>query len=59
VSAASLLWAQHLFGDPDPHSTKPNPELEELGHVALSEAKKQGATYVDLRIGRYRGQFSG
>src|SRR6202041_3071085 len=30
-----------------------------LGEVAIVEAKKQGATYADLHIGRYRNQFSG
>ncbi len=59
VSAASLLLANRLFGEPAPTSTKPSPELDKLGAVALSEAKKQGATYADLRIGRYRQQFSG
>jgi TldD protein len=59
VSAASLALANRLFGEPSPNSTKPLPELEKLGAVAISEAKKQGATYADLRIGRYRNQFSG
>src|ERR1700721_4726590 len=59
VSAASLLLANRLFGEPAPSSTKPSPELDKLGAVSLSEAKKQGATYADLRIGRYRQQFSG
>src|ERR1700680_3458301 len=54
TSAASLL-----FGAPDSASTKPNPALEKLGAVALAEAKKQGATYCDIRINRYRNQFSG
>jgi TldD protein len=59
VSAASLALANRLFGEPSPNSTKPLPELEKLGAVAIGEAKKQGATYADLRIGRYRNQFSG
>jgi TldD protein len=59
ASAASLLWANSLFGEPEPNSTKPTPSLEKLGAVAISEAKKRGATYADLRIGRYRNQFSG
>ena len=35
--------------------------LEDLIRQRLveAEAKKQGATYADLRIGRYRNQFSG
>jgi TldD protein len=59
VSAASLALANRLFGEPAPASTKPASELEKLGAVALREAKKQGATYADLRIGRFRNQFSG
>src|SRR5580658_8826638 len=59
VSAASSLVANRLFGAPQPDSTKPSPDLEKLGEVAIAEAKKQGATYADLRIGRYRNQFSG
>jgi TldD protein len=59
VSAASALLANRLFGEPAPAATKPTSALEKLGAVALSEAKKQGATYADLRIGRYRQQFSG
>ena len=27
--------------------------------MALNEARKQGASYSDIRIGRYRNQFSG
>jgi TldD protein len=52
TTAASLLFA-------DDSSTKPNPALEKLGAIALAEAKKQGATYCDIRINRYRNQFSG
>jgi TldD protein len=59
TTAASLLFAEELFGAPDADSTKPNPALEKLGAVALAEAKKQGATYCDIRINRYRNQFSG
>jgi TldD protein len=59
VSAASLLLANRIFGEPAPDSSKPTAELETLGAVAISEGKKQGATYTDLRIGRYRSQFSG
>jgi TldD protein len=59
TTAASLLFAEELFGAPDSDSTKPNPALEKLGAVALAEAKKQGATYCDIRINRYRNQFSG
>ena len=59
ISTASLLLAHKLFGEPAADSTKPSPTLEKLGGVAISEAKKLGATYADVRIGRYRNQFSG
>jgi TldD protein len=59
VGSASVLFANELFGAPSSTSTKPDRKLEELGQVALAEAKKQGATYADIRINRYRNQFSG
>src|SRR5450432_3314021 len=59
VTGASLLAADRLFGQPADASKKPNPDLERLGAVALAEAKKAGATYADIRINRYRQQFSG
>jgi len=59
AGAAGMLLADRLFGAPDTAATKPNPELEKLAAVALAEAKKQGASYCDIRINRYRDQFSG
>jgi TldD protein len=59
ASAASVLLANKLFGASTETTTKPNPELEKLGAVALGEAKKQGVPYADIRINRYRQQFSG
>src|SRR5712672_971334 len=59
TTAASLLFAERLFGAPAVDSTKPNPELAKLSAIALAEAKKQGATYCDIRINRYRDQLSG
>jgi len=59
ATGASVLAANKLFGAPADTATKPSPELEKLGAVALAEAKKQGATYCDIRINRYRQQFSG
>jgi len=59
VSAASLLASDRLFGGRAPDGSKPSADLEKLGEVAIGEAKKQGASYADLRIGRYRNQFSG
>ena len=59
VSGPSLLAANKLFGDPASASVKPDPALEKLGAVALAEARKQGASYADIRIARFRQQFSG
>ncbi len=58
-TAASLRFAEQLFGASDASDTKPNPALEKLASVALQEAKKQGATYCDIRINRYRDQYCG
>ena len=59
ASAASLLLANKLFGDVDKHATKPSASLEKLGAVAINQAQSHGASYCDIRIGRYRSQFSG
>ncbi|MDQ6666213.1 MAG: TldD/PmbA family protein [Acidobacteriota bacterium] len=59
ATGASALLAQTLFGEPAGTSAKPNPALEKLGAVAVVEAKKLGASYADIRIGRFRIQFSG
>src|ERR1700689_2846371 len=59
ATGASVLAANKLFGAPADTATKPNPEIEKLGAVALAEARKQGATYCDIRINRYRQQYSG
>jgi TldD protein len=59
VSTSMLLMTNELFGEPNGMSSKPSPSLEKLGSHALAEAKKQGASYSDIRIGRYRDQFSG
>jgi TldD protein len=59
ASGTSVLMANKLFGAPSDASTKPNPELEKLGAVALTEAMKLGAKYADIRINRYRQQFCG
>ena len=53
-TAAAL--ARRLFAAPQ-DSTKPNADLENLGAVALHEAKKLKASYADIRIIRYRQQF--
>src|SRR5689334_21563059 len=59
ASAGALVAADRLFGSPAEAPRKPDAELERLGAVALAEAKKAGATYADIRINRYRQQFSG
>jgi TldD protein len=55
-SSTAAALATRLFAAPQ-GSTKPNPELENLGAVALHEAKKLKASYADIRIIRYRQQF--
>ncbi|MGA2588712.1 MAG: DNA gyrase modulator, partial [Bryobacteraceae bacterium] len=59
ATGSSVLLANRLFGAPSDTDTKPSPALEKLAAVALAEARKQGATYCDIRINRYRQQFSG
>ncbi len=59
ASSASVLLANKLFGAAADATTKPSPDLEKLGGVALAEAQRLGATYADIRINRYRQQFSG
>jgi TldD protein len=56
---AAGAGAQALFGAPNERSTRPDPKLEKLGAVALAEAKRLGASYADVRIGRFRLQFCG
>jgi len=55
LQSSAMALATPLFAAPA-GSTTPNPELEKLGAVALSEAKKQKASYADIRIIRYRRQ---
>lgn len=55
-TTAATALATRLFSATTPKNT-PNPELENLGAVALAQAKKLKATYCDIRIVRYRRQF--
>jgi TldD protein len=55
LQSSGAALAARLFAAPS-GSTKPNVELENLGGVALREAKKLKATYCDIRIVRYRRQ---
>jgi TldD protein len=55
-SSTAAALATRLFAAPE-GSTKLNPELENLGAVALREAQKLKASYADIRIIRYRQQF--
>lgn len=59
ATGASAALAHRLFGDTNPDSARPNPALEKLAAAALAEGRAQGASYTDVRIGRYRNQFSG
>jgi TldD protein len=56
--ASSAAFASGLFGAPKMGKT-PSPELEKLGAVALREAKKNKASYSDIRIVRLRDQRLG
>src|ERR1700720_3363453 len=55
LQSSATVLAARLFAAPS-DSTKPNPQLENLGAAALVEAKKLKATYCDFRIVRYRRQ---
>ncbi len=55
TSAASLAAAE-LFAAPK-EAARPNAALEKLADNALREAKKQKASYCDIRINRYRDQM--
>jgi TldD protein len=55
LQSGTAAVAARLFAAPT-DSLKPNAELEALGAVALSEAKKLKASYSDIRIIRYRRQ---
>ncbi len=54
-TSASAALAERLFSAPKDSKT-PNPELEKLADAALRRAKKQQATYCDIRIVRLRDQ---
>src|SRR5882724_11231348 len=54
LQSSTAFLAARLFAAP--RSAKPNAALENLGAVALHEAKKLKATYCDTRIIRYRRQ---
>src|ERR1700733_3123622 len=55
-TAAAAMFAGRLFPAPS-GAKKPNPELENLGAVALGEAGKLKASYCDIRIIRYQRQM--
>ena len=59
TTAAAALAASELFGSPSDKSSQPVSALEKLAANGLNEAKKQRATYCDVRINRYRDQYSG
>src|SRR5262245_52081214 len=56
LNTSAAAFATRLFAAPA-DAKKPNPELENLGAVALREAKKLKASYCDIRIIRTRQQF--
>ena len=54
--ASSAAVATKLFAAPQ-DSKVPSPDLEKMADAALREAKKNKATYCDIRIVRYRRQL--
>src|SRR5215467_12579402 len=56
LNTSAAAFATRLFAAPA-GAKKPNAELENLGAVALREAKKLKASYCDIRIIRTRQQF--
>jgi TldD protein len=63
-SAVAAALATELFGLPQPCAEnsgcgKPSATLSSLADVALSQAKKLGASYADIRINRYHSQDVG
>src|SRR6266853_87215 len=55
LAASTAAFAAELFGAPKTSQT-PDAALEKLGAVALREAKKNKASYCDIRIVRLRDQ---
>ena len=53
VALADKLFGAPIFAGP---SVQLSPELAALAATGLNQAKKLGATYVDVRINRYRDQ---
>jgi TldD protein len=57
AAAAALLGSRAAFGQPAPLVTGgSDPYVEDLAMEALNAAKAAGASYADVRIGRYRRQ---
>lgn len=59
AATASIFAATELFGAANDTSQQPSASLENLAGNALNEAQRQRATYCDIRINRYRDQYSG
>ncbi|HET8770471.1 MAG TPA: TldD/PmbA family protein [Gemmatimonadaceae bacterium] len=60
AATAAVLTAPNILGaSPRPPSRWNEPLAEDLMAEALSAARDAGATYADVRIGRYRRQFIG
>ena len=57
VAAAAVLGSRAAFGQPAPLATgSSDPYVDDLAMEALNAAKAAGASYADVRIGRYRRQ---
>jgi TldD protein len=60
VAAAAVLGSRAAFGQPSPASSlatgSSDPYVDDLAMEALNAARAAGASYADVRIGRYRRQ---
>jgi TldD protein len=62
LGAGAMMFPMQSFGNNVPHETLLVPGLDiaekkRLADIALNTAKSGGATYADVRIGRYLNQF--
>jgi len=60
AAAAAVLGSRAAFGQPSPASSlvtgSSDPYVDDLAMEALNAARAAGASYADVRIGRYRRQ---
>src|SRR5512141_991245 len=56
AAAAALLGARSAVGEPIIYAPASDSYVDDLAMEALNAAKSAGASYADVRIGRYRRQ---